>query len=110
MTAELKKALPLADEFVERMRALTPPRGGERTLRRYLGIVAEQRRRIPPLVEALEAEDISTIEVLAGELREGNRRAGRLASSYGLTKCGPAGLPIRCALRGACCPVSTATS
>ena len=93
VAAELRKALPIAGEFLDRMRALTPPRGDEAIVGEYLDIVEEQKGRIPPLVEALEAEDISTIEVLAAELRQGNQRARRLTDRYGLTKCGPDGLP-----------------
>ena len=89
VAAELRKALPIADEFLGSMRALIPPTGDEAVVAEYLDTVAEQRRRIRPLVEALEAEDISTIEVLAAELRQGNRRAQRLARGYGLTKCAP---------------------
>ena len=93
VAAELRKGLPIAEGFLDRMRSLTPPTGDERRVARYLDVVSEQARRVPPLVEALEAEDISTIEVLAAELREGNRRAGRLASLYGFKDCGPQGLP-----------------
>lgn len=95
MAAELRKAVPIADEFLARMRALTPPKGDEAIVARYLDVVAEQKGRLRPLVEALEAEDISTIEVLAAELRRGNQRARRLADSYGFTRCGPEGLPTR---------------
>ncbi len=93
VAAELRKGLAIADAFLGRIRALTPPQGDERIVGQYIDIVAEQRRRMPPLVEALEAEDISTIEVLAKELRQGNRSAERLARVYGLTKCGLRGLP-----------------
>lgn len=95
VAAELRKALSLAGEFLAKMRALTPPKGDEAGFRSYLEIVAEQKRRIPPLIEALEAEDISTVEVLADELRQGNRRGRRVAQGYGLTMCGPEGLPGR---------------
>jgi hypothetical protein len=95
VAAELRKGLPIADQFLDGIRALTPPRGDEAIVGRYVDIVAAQRRRIPPLVEALEAEDISSIEVLAAELRQGNRRAQHLTRGYGLTRCGPAGLPAR---------------
>ena len=95
VAVELRKAVPIADEFLARMRALTPPQGDEAIVGRYLDFVAQQKRRIRPLLEALEAEDISTIEVLAAELRQGNQRAGRLADGYGFTKCGPQGLPTR---------------
>ena len=90
---QLRKALPIADELLRKMRALGSPKGDEAIVRRYLAIVAEQKGRIPSLVEALEAEDISTIEVLAAELREGNRKADRLARRYGFKKCGTQGLP-----------------
>ena len=93
VAAELRKGLPIAEDFLGTMRALTPPKGDEAVVGRYLAIVADQMRRIPPLVEALEAEDISTIEVLVAELREGNDRARRLALLYGFRKCGPQGLP-----------------
>lgn len=93
VAAELRKALPIADQFLGRMRALTPPKGDESTVGRYLDLVADQRKLIPPLVEALEAEDISTIEVLVAELREGNGRIRRLAHRYGFRDCGPQGLP-----------------
>lgn len=93
MATELRKAVPIADEFLGRMRALKPPEGDEAIVGNYLDVVTEQKRRLRPLVEALEAEDISTIEVLAGELRRGNQRAGRLADGYGFTSCGPEGLP-----------------
>jgi hypothetical protein len=95
VAAELSKAVPIADEFLAKMRALTPPKGDETIVGRYVDVVAEQKRRLRPLVEALEAEDISTIEVLAAELRQGNQRARRLADDYGFTSCGPAGLPTR---------------
>ena len=93
VAAELRRGLPIADQFLAGMRALRPPKGDEVIVGRYLDIVAEQRRRIRPLVEALEAEDISTLEVLVAELRQGNRRAQRLARGYGFTKCRPEGLP-----------------
>lgn len=95
VAAELRKAVPIADAFLARMRALTPPKGDEAIVGRYLDIVAEQKARLRPLVEALEAEDISTIEVLAAELRQGNQRARRVADDYGSKRCGPEGLPTR---------------
>ena len=95
VAGELRKALPIANQLLGRMRALTPPRGDEGILARYLDIIAQQKERIPPLVEALEAEDISTIEVLVAELRQGSGRAQRLAHGYGFAKCAPPGLPTR---------------
>jgi len=95
VASELRKALPIANQLLGRMRALTPPKGDEAILARYLDIFAEEKGRIRPLVEALEAEDISTIEVLVAELRQGRRRARRLAHGYGFTSCGPEGLPTR---------------
>ncbi len=92
MAAELRKALPIADGFLARLRALSPPKGDEPTVRAYLDIVRQQKERMPPLIEALEAEDISSVEVLAEELREGNRRARRLAERYGFTQCAPQGV------------------
>jgi hypothetical protein len=59
-------------------------------------LCAETKRRVAPLAEAVKAKiaaDISKIEVLAAELRQGNRRARRLADDYGFTSCGPQGLP-----------------
>ena len=95
VAAELRKTVPIADEFLARMRALMPPKGDEAIVGAYLDVVAEQKGRLRRLLEALEAEDISTIEVLAGELRQGNQRARRLADRYGFEKCGPEGLPAR---------------
>lgn len=95
VAAELRKALPIADRLLGRMRALTPPKGDEAIVDEFLDTIAKQRGRIRPMVEALEAEDISSIEVLVEELRQGNRRAQRLAQGYGFTKCGPVGLPAR---------------
>jgi len=93
VAAELRKGLPIADDLLGGLRALTPPRGDEGIVGDYLEVIAKQRGRIPPLVEALEAEDISTIEVLVAELRQGNQRAKRLAEDYGFRKCGPGGSP-----------------
>lgn len=95
VAAEVSKGLPIADQLLDRMRALTPPRGDEPIVGKYLDTIARQRGRIPPLVEAIEAEDISSIEVLVAELRQGNQRIQRLAEDYGFTKCGPVGLPTR---------------
>ncbi len=75
------------------MSSLTPPKGGEGVVGKYLDTVREQRSRIRRLVEAVEAEDISTIEVLVAELSEGNERAGRLANDYGFRRCDPGDLP-----------------
>jgi len=86
---ELRKGLPIADEFLGQMRALTPPKGDVDIVAEYLDIVGKQKERIRPLAEALEAEDISGIEVLAAELKQGNQRAQRLARGYGFPKCGP---------------------
>ena len=88
VAAELRKTLPIADRLLRRLRALTPPTG----FGTYLADVAAQRRRIPPLVEALEGEDISTIEVLVAELRRGNRRPRRIARRDGLRECDPGSL------------------
>lgn len=93
VAADLRRALPIADELLDKLSALRPPAGDEAIVGRYLDVIAEQRLRIRSLVEALEAEDISTIEVVVAELRDGNRRAKRLAFDYGLTKCAPDGLP-----------------
>ena len=93
VAAELRKALPVADALVVRMRSLPPPKGDKAVVRRYLETIAQQRQRISSLVAALEAEDISRIEVLAAELREGNRRAQRLARRYGSRDCSPRDLP-----------------
>lgn len=93
VAVELRKALPVADELLRRMRALTPPRGDEATVGRYLRTVAEQRRRIRSLVNALEAEDLSTAEVLVAQLRRANRRAQRRARDYGFRRCSPPDLP-----------------
>lgn len=93
VAAELRKGLPIADGLLARMRGLTPPRGDEAIVGKFLDTISAQKRRIRPLVEALDAEDISQIEVLAAELRQGNERAQRLAQRYGFTKCGPAELP-----------------
>lgn len=95
VAAELRKGLPIADRLLGRMRALTPPNGDEAVVGRYLDVIARQRGRIRPLMEALEAEDISSIEALAAELGQGNERAQRLAQGYGFTKCGPVDLPTR---------------
>lgn len=95
VAAQLRKGLPLADQLLSRMRALTPPKGDEALFDRYLDTIARQKRRIGPLVEALEAEDISSIEVLVAELGQGNQRARRLASGYGFKECGPVALPDR---------------
>jgi len=67
---ELRKGLPIADEFLGQMRALTPPKGDVDIVAEYLDIVGKQKGRIRPLAEALEAEDISGIEVLAAELKQ----------------------------------------
>ena len=75
------------------MAALTPPAGDEAVVGRYVDLIAGQRVRIRALVEALDAEDISTIEVVVADLKEANQRAKRLAHHYGFTKCDPAGLP-----------------
>lgn len=90
---ELRKALPIAKELLERLRALAPPIADEALVRRYLDLMAEQKEQLRPLTEALEAEDISTVEVLVAELREGNRAARRVGRRYGLTQCDPGGLP-----------------
>lgn len=95
VAAELRKGLPIADQLLGRMRALTPPKGDEAIVGKYLDTIAKQRGRIRPLLEALEAEDISSIEVLVAELRQGNKRAQRLAQGYGFTKCAPVDLPTR---------------
>ncbi len=95
VAGELRKALPIANQLLGRLRALTLPKGDEAIVARYLDIIAEQKERIRPLAEALEAEDISTIEVLVAELRQGSRRAQRLAHGYGFAKCTPEGLPTR---------------
>lgn len=95
VAAQLRKGLPFADQLLSRMRALTPPKGDEAVVDRYLDTIARQKRRIGPLVEALEAEDISSIEVLVAELGQGNRRARRLAGGYGFKECGPVALPDR---------------
>lgn len=93
VAAELRKALPIADELLKKMRALTPPAGDEAIIGRYVDLIARQRMRIRTLVEALYAEDISTIEVVVAELKEANGQARRLAHHYGLTRCDPPGLP-----------------
>lgn len=90
---QLRKGLPIADELLSRMSALTPPKGDEAIFGKYLDIIASQKGRIHPLVEALEAEDISSIEVLVHELSQANHRARRLARGYGFEKCGPVALP-----------------
>ncbi len=95
VAGELRKGIPIADQLLGRMRALTPPKGDEAILAGYLDIIEEQKERIRPLAEALEAEDISTIEVLVAELRQGSSRVRRLARGYGFAKCGPEGLPTR---------------
>ena len=95
VAAELRKALPIARRLLRRMRALTPPSGDEATFERYLAVVTRQTGRVPLLIEALEAEDISTIEVLAEELKEGNRSARRLARLNGFKACDPPGVPGR---------------
>lgn len=93
VAVELRKALPVAEDLLERLGALRPPVGDEAVVGRYLDLIAQQKRRIRPLAAALEAEDISTVEVLVAELREGNRRARRVARDYGLEECEPPGLP-----------------
>jgi hypothetical protein len=90
---EVRKTLPIAEELLEKLGALTPPAGDEAVIGEYLDLVARQKERIRPLAEAVEAEDISTIEVLLAEVRAGNRRARRVARDYGLTQCEPPGLP-----------------
>lgn len=95
VAGELRRSIPIAAKFLEGMRSLKPPKGDGPAFAAYLETVAAQKRRIPPLVEALEAEDISTIEVLAAELSRGNRRVRRLAQRYGFTRCGPDDLPTR---------------
>lgn len=90
---ELRKALPVAEELRERLDALTPPAGDEAVVARYLRFVAGQAGRIRSLADALEGEDISTIEILLEELREANRRGRRLAGENGLAQCRPTGLP-----------------
>jgi hypothetical protein len=95
VATELRKARPIADRLLEGLRALTPPRAGEDIFHAYLRIVARQEARIQPLAEALEGEDISTIEVLAADLRRDNERAERLARRYGFKRCGPGGLATR---------------
>ena len=54
MAGELRKALPIANQLLGRLRALTPPKGDEATVARYLDIIAEQKERIRPLAEALD--------------------------------------------------------
>ncbi len=93
VAAELRKALPIADALVVRMRSLAPPQGDKAVVRQYLQTIEQQRRRISSLVAALEAEDISRIEVLVAELRQGNQRAQRLAKRYGSKNCSPRDLP-----------------
>ncbi len=93
VAVELRKALPIADALVERMRALAPPADDEAFIAQYLETIAQQRRRISSLAAALEAEDISRIELLAAQLRQGNRRAQRLAKRYGSKDCTPRDLP-----------------
>ena len=95
MAAQVRKGLPFANRLLSRMRALTPPKGDEAVVDRYLDTIARQKGRIGPLVEALEAEDISSIEVLVAELSQGNQRARRLARGYGFRECGPVALPGR---------------
>lgn len=95
VAAELRRGVSFADQLLARMRALTPPKGDEVIVDKYLDIIAKQKGRIGPLVEALEAEDISSIEVLVAELRQANERARRLARDYGFKKCGPVGFPTR---------------
>ncbi len=93
VAAQLRKALPIADALVLRMSALAPPGGDKAAVDQYLETIQQQRGRISSLIAALEAEDISRIEVLAAELREGNRRAQRLAKRYGSKDCSPRDLP-----------------
>ena len=90
---ELRKVLPVAEDLRERLEALTPPAGDEATVARYIGVVGEQTARIRALADAVEGEDISTVEVLLEELTDANRRARRLATDYGLAQCQPPGLP-----------------
>ena len=93
VAAELRKALPIADELVDKIAALKPPAGDEAIVARYLALVAEQTTRTRTLVRALMAEDILWIEDVVADLRKGNQRAKRLADDYGFMKCGPEGLP-----------------
>ena len=93
VAAQLPKGLPFADQLLSRIRALTPPKGDAEIVDKYLDTIAKQKGRIGPLVEALEADDISSSEVLVAELRQANQRARRLARDYGFEKCAPLALP-----------------
>ena len=95
VAAELRKALPIADDLLDKMSALKPPAGDEAIVARSLDLIAQQRLRLRTLVRALVAGDILWIEDVVAELREGNQRAKSLADDYGLAKCDPEGSPAR---------------
>jgi hypothetical protein len=93
VAAELRKALAHRGRAAGEAGRAQAARGDVAIVGRYVHLIAGQRMRIRSLVEALAAEDISTIEVVVAELREATRRAKRLADRYGFTKCDLGPLP-----------------
>ncbi len=83
----LRKAPPIAEELLARLRALTPPSGDKRTVARYLDALSQQKEIVRQLAGALQQEDTSRAKALFTDFRQSEQQAEDLAQDYGFTKC-----------------------
>jgi hypothetical protein len=87
---ELRKAVRIADEQLNKLRGLTPPEADRAVLAKYFDTIAEQKGLIRRIADALEEGDEEQATALASELDEGQQRAQGLAQGYGFKECGSA--------------------
>ena len=77
-----------ADEQVDRLRAVTPPRGDEEIVDRYLTGIEDQIAVLRRAADAAERNDTSALNTLLQENQRASGEIRGLAQGYGFKECG----------------------